>query len=148
WARRGAGTLAIRALLKTAGWKHPCGFESHPLRQNGVSARRVGAAFWFGKGIWTHKGEGGAGERELPPGGKGGSERSAKFQEEPIWLASDPGDLVPRRRELQTPIPLGLYRPAGVAATDPWGFESHPLRHSTRPPRGGLAHGLRPSLRA
>src|SRR5438552_8713733 len=47
-----------------------------------------------------------------------------------------------------TPIPLGLYRPAGVAATDPWGFESHPLRHSTRPPRGGLAHGLRPSLRA
>src|SRR5438132_7901416 len=47
-----------------------------------------------------------------------------------------------------TPIPLGLYRPAGVAATDPCGFESHPLRHSTRPPRGGLAHGLRPSLRA
>src|SRR5437762_14109125 len=47
-----------------------------------------------------------------------------------------------------TPIPLGLYRPAGVAATDPWGFESHPLRHSTRPPRGGLTHGLRPSLRA
>src|SRR2546427_11386607 len=31
-----------------------------------------------------------------------------------------------------TPIPsegLTTYRLAGVAATDPWGFKSHPLRH-------------------
>ena len=34
--RRGAGNLAIRAVLKTAGPRGPCGFESHPLRQNAL----------------------------------------------------------------------------------------------------------------
>src|SRR3990170_3763801 len=39
--RRGAGNPAIRAVLKTAGPRGPCGFESHPLRHAGTTATQI-----------------------------------------------------------------------------------------------------------
>jgi len=87
----------------------------------------------------THKGEGVRG-RKLPPRSKGGQRalpeclRGSKLPPRAIR-----GDYSPLRSEPDTV----RRRPRFERASDPWGFESHPLRHETPfwcALRGSLLH--------